>query len=120
MMRKLIVLFCTALLFTVSAVAQDNDVRLPAFSKFRMTNGMTVLLMEQHEVPIISMQFIIRDSGSSVDFDRTAGVASLTADLLRKGTRTRTAQQISSELDRIGGELNFSASLDYTSGNAEF
>jgi predicted Zn-dependent peptidase len=102
-----------------SAEAQDG-VRLPPYSKFRLANGMTVLMMEQHEVPIISMQFIIKDAGSSADLNRTAGLASITADLLRKGTRTRTAQQLSNELDRLGGELNFTTSLDYTGVSAEF
>jgi zinc protease len=117
-MRSLVTLLF--MFATNIAAAQDVPVRLPSYSEFQMNNGVTVLLMEQHEVPIVNMHFIIRESGSSVDFDRTKGLASLTADLLRKGTRTRTARQISNDLDRIGGEMNFNASLDYTSGSAEF
>ncbi|HKG20829.1 MAG TPA: pitrilysin family protein, partial [Blastocatellia bacterium] len=48
------------------------------------------------------------------------GLASLTAGLLRKGTKTRSADQLSAELDFIGGQLGASASYDYTVGTAEF
>jgi zinc protease len=121
-MHPVLTSLCLAMMLLAASVAeaQDASVRLPAYSKYRMSNGMTVLLMEQHEVPVISMQFIIKESGSSADPDRTSGLASLTAGLLRKGTRTRTAQQLSNELDGVGGQLDFSASLDYTSGTAEF
>lgn len=80
---------------------------------------MTVLLMEQHEVPIINFDFIVK-AGSVADPAGKEGVASITASLLRKGTKTRNADQISSELDFIGGQLDADANLDYTNGSAEF
>jgi predicted Zn-dependent peptidase len=76
--------------------------------------------MEQHEVPIISLHIIVKEAGSIVDGTGKEGLASLTADLLRKGTLTRTADEISSELDFIGGDFDMNASQDFTSGSAEF
>jgi len=75
--------------------------------------------MEQHEVPIVSFNIMIK-SGSAADPHGKEGVASLTAELLRKGTGTRTSEQISSDLDFIGGEFAMNASNDFTSGSAEF
>jgi predicted Zn-dependent peptidase len=75
--------------------------------------------MEQHEVPIISFSVIIK-SGSTADPQGKEGVASLTADLLRKGTRTRPSDQIASDLDFIGGRFDIGANTDYTIGSAEF
>src|SRR6185295_775071 len=80
---------------------------------------MSVLLMEQHEVPLISFNLLIK-AGSVADPSGKEGVASVTAELLRKGTRTRSADQLSGELDFIGGSLGASATFDFTSANAEF
>jgi predicted Zn-dependent peptidase len=48
------------------------------------------------------------------------GIASVTAGLLRKGTKTRSADQISAELDFIGGQLGSNASTDSSGVFAEF
>ena len=104
---------------TVSTRAQDATLKLPPSKKVTLKNGMTLLLMEQHEVPIISFNFITR-SGSVVDPAGKEGLAALTAEMLRKGTKTRTADQLSNELDFIGGTLGADAGLDFTRGTAEF
>ena len=101
------------------ALQSDSAVKLPPFSKFQLPNGMTVLLMEQHEVPIVSFNFIVK-AGSVADPPGKDGVAAISAGLLRKGTRTRTSDQIASELDFIGGQFDMSAALDFTAGSAEF
>lgn len=99
--------------------AGNGSLKLPPFKKVKLKNGMTVLLMEQKEVPIINFNFIVR-AGSVADPTGKEGVASLTAALLRKGTKARTADQISAELDFVGGELGASAGFDFTNGFAEF
>jgi zinc protease len=98
---------------------QTAALRLPPFSKTQLGNGMTLLLMEQHEVPVVSFNFIVKP-GSVTDPLSKDGVASLTADLLRKGTRSRSADEIASELDFIGGEFDIAASADFIGGSAEF
>jgi predicted Zn-dependent peptidase len=95
------------------------QVKLPTYSKLQLKNGLTLLLMEQHEVPIVSFNMIVK-SGSIADPQGKEGLASVTAELLRKGTRTRTSEQLSSDLDFIGGEFAMNASTDFTAGSAEF
>jgi predicted Zn-dependent peptidase len=75
--------------------------------------------MEQREVPIVSFSVVVK-TGSIADPQGKAGLASLTAELLRKGTRTRTSERVSSDLDFIGGEFAMNANTDFTMGNAEF
>lgn len=121
MIRRLVSLCLCVFVLSVNVWAsEDTPVRLPPFSKFQLKNGMTLLLMEQHEVPIISFSVIVKDAGSIADPKGKEGAASLAADLLRKGTHTRTADDISGALDFIGGEFDMNASLDFTSGSAEF
>lgn len=101
------------------ASAAAAALKLPPYKKVQLKNGMTVLLMEQREVPVVSFNFILR-AGSIADPAGKEGLASLTAGLLRKGTKSRSADQLSAELDFIGGQLGASASYDFTVGTAEF
>ena len=97
----------------------NGSLKLPPYKKVKLKNGMTLLLMEQKEVPIINFHFIVR-AGSVADPAGKEGVAGLTAALLRKGTKTRSADQIAADLDFVGGELSASAGYDFSSGAAEF
>jgi predicted Zn-dependent peptidase len=121
-MKKIFTLSLVILLAasTVPAArAAEGELKLPPYKKVKLKNGMTLLLMENREVPIVSFSFIIR-AGSVADPQGREGVSSLTAALLRKGTSKRTADQISAELDFIGGQFGAGAGYDYTEGAAEF
>ncbi len=98
---------------------QMPALKLPPYKKLKMKNGMTVFLMERHQVPIVSFSFLVK-AGAVADPAGKAGTASLAADLLRKGTQKRTADQVSEELDFMGGRLSTAVSHDFTSGQAEF
>ncbi|HXG65417.1 MAG TPA: pitrilysin family protein [Blastocatellia bacterium] len=115
--------FAVALILALSTTAAartgNGELKLPPYKKVKLNNGLTLLLMEQHETPVISFSLINR-AGSVADPADKEGLASLTADLLRKGTKTRTADQISAELDFIGGLLGGGATYDYTDVAAEF
>lgn len=120
--RCLLVLCVAALCaLTVSAptLAETGSLNLPPYKKVTLENGMTLLFMEQHEVPIISFRWFVR-TGAVADPAGKEGLASLTAGLLRKGSKSRSADQISAELDFVGGLMDADASMDYTTGNAEF
>src|SRR6185295_13897099 len=82
-------LVATCAEFVVSQ-ASASELKLPPHRRARLENGMTLLLMEQHEVPLISFSVVIR-SGAFADPTGKEGVASITAELLRKGTKTRSA-----------------------------
>src|ERR1044071_3135469 len=121
-MKRMITVALIALLLasaSLPAHAANGELKLPPYKKMKLPNGMTVLLMEQHEVPIVSFSFIVR-AGSVADPAGKDGLASVTAELLRKGTKTRTANQIAAALDFIGGDLAARAGYDDTSGFAEF
>lgn len=113
----LIVLLLLATL--TPAQAQTGGLKLPPFKKAKLKNGLTVLLLEQHDLPLVSFSFVVK-AGSTADPAGKEGVASLTAGLLRKGTKTRSADQIAGELDFIGAQMGSNAGLDFTSGRAEF
>ena len=59
-------------------------------------------------------------TGAAADPAGKAGTADLTARLLRRGTRTRTAQQFSEEVEFVGGSVEAAAGLDRTIVAGEF
>jgi predicted Zn-dependent peptidase len=120
MMNRLRLLTGSAmLLLTGMLVAGVPGVKLPAYKKATLKNGMTVVLMEQHKVPLVDLQLVMK-AGTTQDPKGKEGLASLTANLLRKGTRTRTADQISTALDAVGGHYAAAAGLDESVCTAEF
>jgi zinc protease len=114
---RLLALFGFFLLVCPAAPAQS--LRLPSHEKLVLKNGLTVLLMEKRGVPLINV-FAIVKTGAAADPSGQEGLAAVSAALLRKGTKTRTAQQFSADFDFIGGSFGADASADFTSVNAEF
>jgi zinc protease len=79
-----------------------------------LKNGMVLLLSEKHEIPMVTVSMAIK-AGSVVEPADKPGLASLTASLLTQGTAKRTANQISREIDFVGGSLSVSGGDDYAS-----
>src|ERR1700674_1542058 len=112
-------LVLAAIAMTASPAIFAQALRLPSHEKVVLKNGLTLLLMEKHGVPMVSFSAILQ-TGSAADPAGQEGIASVTAALLRKGTKSRTAQQFAADLDFIGGSFNAGASADFTSISAEF
>jgi len=114
---KTIGLLVSGLTLTMAAVSQ-TAFKLPAYEKYQLPNGLTVYLMEQHEVPLISFSAIL-PAGAINDADKH-GLASLTAAGLQYGTRSYTKAQIEEQLDYIGADLNTRATKEFTAISAKF
>jgi zinc protease len=121
MTRSIRLALCLLLLAAIAApcFAQTTSLTLPPYKRVVLKNGLTLLLMEQHEVPIVSLAAVIK-AGSVADPIGKEGLASLTAELLRKGTSKRPAEAFAEELDSIGGSFRAGAYLDGARVTAEF
>jgi predicted Zn-dependent peptidase len=113
--------FLTFLMTALFAAGGANaqSIHLPGHEKIVLKNGLTVLLLEKHGVPIVNLSAIVK-TGAAADPVGQEGLASITAGLLRKGTKARTAQQFSEELDFMGASFGADASADSTGISAEF
>lgn len=100
----------TLLLATCTLLASAQSYKLPAYQKFKLKNGLTVYLMEQHEVPIISVSVIV-PAGAIYDGDK-AGLASLTSTALKHGTKNYSKEKLDNELDFLGAGIFTSASKE--------
>jgi len=84
-------------------------------SRTVMPNGLTVIVLNQPSLPILTVNVLIKD-GSVNDPDALAGLSSMVAQMLDEGTKTRSATQIAQEIEFIGGELGFNGGEDFTTG----
>jgi zinc protease len=76
-----------------------------------LKNGIRVVVAERPALPIVemSMQF---DAGYAADAGGTLGVASFAMEMLRSGTTTRSALEISAQAERLGAVLTTGSNLD--------
>ena len=79
-------------------------IHLTPHDKVVLKNGLTVLLLEKHGVPIVNIEALVK-TGSAADPAGQDGLAAITAGLLRKGTKNRTAQQFAADMDFTGGSF---------------
>jgi predicted Zn-dependent peptidase len=81
------------------------NVKLKRPIERKLSNGITVLIMEDHRFPVITTEFHIRGAGALFEPEKLKGLAGVTAEMLREGTTTRTSKQIAEEMDRLGASL---------------
>lgn len=117
-MVKSILFIISLVVLQVAAVAQSADFKLPKYEKFTLKNGLTVYLMEQHEVPMINVSVIL-PAGAIYDGTQN-GLASLTATALMHGTGSMSKSQIEEELDFLGASVNTYASKEAAGVSAKF
>lgn len=100
----------------VSILAQDvipapgpaKSVTIPAVQEKKLKNGLTVAVIQKKGAPIVTAQLLVRSGASNEAADK-AGLANLTAAMLTKGTKTRTAEQIAEEMEFLGGSIDSGA-----------
>ena len=105
------------------AVGPERPFQLAPRLERTLPNGLRVIVTRQTAIPKVSITLTVLSGYSSDPADLT-GLASLTADLIQEGTKTRTSREIRRDVFGMGGSLSSAASQDYTSisarGLAEF
>ncbi|MEP7150020.1 MAG: pitrilysin family protein [Acidobacteriota bacterium] len=98
----------------IPAPGPAKSVTIPAVKEIKLKNGLTVAVVEKRGVPIVTVQLLVK-SGASAEGIKKAGLANMTADMLTKGTKTRTAEQIAEEMEFLGGSINSGAGWNSSS-----
>lgn len=70
----------------------------------QLPNGLRLLVQENHSVPMVNL-FFAAPGGLRYENDKTAGLTSLMAQMLVRGTKTRDRLQIAQALEDVGGSL---------------
>ena len=77
--------------------AAPRSVNVPKPVERTLANGLRVIVVENHSTPLVAAQLLVKNGGE-VDPANLSGLADMTAELLTKGTKTRTAPQIAQEV----------------------
>ncbi len=87
------------------------DVGFPDMHTAELSNGLRVILVQRHAVPVVSFQLLV-DAGYAADHGAVPGTASLAMTMLDEGTASRSALEISEELALLGASIGSFAGLD--------
>jgi len=85
------------------------QVKLPMPYETTLSNGLQVLILEDHRLPLVSLQYSIAAAGAVYEPPEMPGVASITAQMLREGTTTRKSLQIAQEIELLGASIGASS-----------
>lgn len=94
------------------------QVKLPPYTREVLSNGTVMYFMQRSGIPLVRFLVVVKGGSESDPPDRT-GLASVTAELLRRGTAQYSAAQFSEEIDGLGGTLGANADEQSTSISAE-
>jgi zinc protease len=87
--------------------------RESAIQKFTLPNGLRLLVKEDQRLPFVEFRAVFR-GGVLAETAENTGITQLMGHMLLKGTKTRSAEQIASEMESVGG------SIDSFGGNNSF
>ena len=76
-----------------------------------LVNGIVLLVAERPAVPIVAVRVLV-EAGAVYDPPDRAGLANLTGALLTRGTARRTAPELDSAIEFVGGSLEAGAGRD--------
>ncbi len=93
------------------AAGTPVNARIPETATRTLANGVRVIVAPNRALPLISADLRIA-SGGSADPRGRAGLASMTGDLLTRGTTTRSATEIASQIESLGAGIESGAGVD--------
>ena len=97
--------------------AAPRPFALPAVRETKLENGLTVLFIEDHRSPIVTILVGIPlatdPSGDIAAMTSRMALVEATAELITEGAGSRTSEQVAREAETLGGRLSSSANDDY-------
>src|SRR6202162_980444 len=84
-------------------------VQLPKPVEFKLDDGLTVLVLENHRLPTVTVRMLMQGAGALNDPADLPGLANLTAAMLKEGSTTRSSKQIAEDIERLGATINVAA-----------
>lgn len=125
-MKKIFIpLICAALAFNAPSLVaqaqkqtppeggQPRNFILPAKQEFTLPNGLQATLVPYGEIPKVTVSLVVQ-VGNVHEQENQNGLADIVGQLLREGSATQNAKQISEKVARMGGALDVSVGPNQT------
>jgi zinc protease len=93
------------------AAGPSSAIYLPVPTEFSLDNGLKILLVEQHALPVLTAELVSR-AGSENTLPGKGGLATLTSEIMSDGTQSRSLEKLAEDQERIGARLGSNASMD--------
>jgi zinc protease len=124
-MKKAVTFFTLIIFFAGAGCSQQSgkdyqtlkypklgDIEIPDIERVTLANGMQLMLLEDHELPLISASAMIR-TGSAYEPADKIGLADITGTVMRTGgTTSKTGDQIDEELEQIAASVRTGIDVD--------
>ncbi len=92
---------------------KEISFNLPSLSKFTLSNGIDVYLVNKTDLPIVRINFLLY-SGSRIDPEKLNGLANLTAMCIDEGAGGLSAIELADELEMLGTHISTNTDDDVT------
>ena len=92
-----------------AAVARAYQPPVP--QTFKLANGLTVILNERSNLPIVNAALVFR-TGSDANPTDKPGLANFTVAMLDEGTKSRNSLQLADDVAQLGAMLSTSSAMD--------
>ena len=121
-MENFIKILCVLCVLCGGIIAQTTEpkpsapksVKIPAVKEMKLKNGLKIAVVETKNVPLVTVELLVKSGASSETMEK-AGLANMTADLLTKGTKTRSATDIAEQMEFLGSAINSGAGWNSSS-----
>ena len=107
------VVVAAAILGGAPSVRAGEDLRLPDYRVVKLDNGLSLQVVRQAAVPLVTFEVWIR-AGAAADPAGKEGLAELTAETLRKGSGDLDAAAFAGAVDFLGADFGTSVDHDRT------
>ncbi len=87
---------------------ESPDVKVPEVWNTSLSNGMGVYGIENYELPLVNFELVLA-GGLMLENPEKTGVSNLLAQLLTKGTATKTAEELEEAIDNLGATIRVNA-----------
>jgi len=82
----------------------DPQLNLPKVWESKLSNGIKLYGIEQHEIPLIQFSIVL-DGGQRLDDMNKVGVANLVAEMMMNGTKNKTPEELEEAIDLLGSNI---------------
>ncbi|CAN5541887.1 hypothetical protein BH10ACI2_BH10ACI2_25860 [soil metagenome] len=115
-LKNISIILCVLCASVVNSLGQEmppdpsapKSINVPAVAEKKLSNGLTVAVVERKGVPLVTIQLLVKN-GAAAEDESQAGLADLTASMLTKGTKTKSATEIAEAIEFLGGAINSGA-----------
>jgi len=117
-MKQILIILCFVFFLPACSQAQENgEDKYLDVQTLKTPGGITIWLVEDHSLPLISMKFRFLDSGSALDPEDKQGLAQLLSNTMDEGAGELSSQAFQKQLSDNSITLRFSSGRDGFGGN---